>query len=80
MNVFYDFMLNKEKYHLNFISYNNFVISKYKSSSYITNTINNLKGTSFNYNIFISLIKGFFYGFVSFIIDEIIIKKILGKK
>ena len=74
MNVYYSFMLNKKKYNFTFISYNNYIISKYNTSSYITNTIDNLKGSSLNYNIIISLIKGLFYGFVTFIIDEIISK------
>ena len=74
MNVYYDFMLNKKKYNTNFFHYNNYIISKYKSSSYITNTINNLKGSNFNYNIFISIVKGIFYGFITFIIDDRISK------
>ena len=79
MNVYYDFMLNKKKYNTNFFHYNNYIISKYKSSSYITNTINNLKGSNFNYNIFISIVKGIFYGFITFIIDDII-SKVLNKE
>ena len=75
MNVYYDFMLNKKKYNLSFISNNEYIISKYKSSSYITNTINNYKDSSLYYNIIISFIKGIFYGFMNFIIDEIISKE-----
>ena len=80
MNVYYSVMLNKKSFDLYTLSYNKYIISKYKSSSYITNTINKLKGTSFKYNIFISFFKGLFYGFISFIIDEKIIKKIINFK
>ena len=77
MNVYYDFMMNKKKYDLNYFSYNKYIISKYKSSSFITNTMNKLKGTSFNYNCIISLVKGLIYGFISFIIEDIIIKQLI---
>ena len=79
MNKFYyDFMLNKEKYNINsFRINNNLIISKYKSSSYITNTMNDLKGNNFLYNIGISLIGGLCYGIISNILDETITKKII---
>ena len=77
MNIYYEAMLNKNKYNFNSISYNKYVISKFKSSSYITNTIDNLKNSSLIFNIILSLLKGIFYGFLSYKIDEIIIKRLI---
>ena len=69
-------MLNKKKYNPNLITNYNLIPSKYKSSSYITNRLNNLKETNFLYNIGISLAGGLFYGIVSTILDETITKKL----
>ena len=77
MNKYYDFMLNKEKYNINSLNNNNLIISKYKSSSFITNTMNDLKNKSFLYNIGISLAGGFFYGIISTLLDEAITKKLI---
>ena len=75
---YYDFMLHKEKYNINSIRLNNdLIISKYKSSSYITNTLNDLKGNSFLYNMGISLAGGLFYGIISSILEETITKKLI---
>ena len=76
MKTYYKFMLNKQNIYPNLIPTNNYVISKYKSSSYITNKMNDLKSSSFLYNIGISLAGGIFYGFLSTLIDESITKKI----
>ena len=80
MNTYYEFMLNKKKYNPNYIIKNNLIISKYNSSSYITNRKNQLKNTNFLYNIGVSLISGFVYGIISSIIDETITKKLIREE
>ena len=77
MNTYYEFMLNNQKYNINSIKYNNLIISKYKSSSYITNKMIDLKKESLLYNIGTSLVGGFFYGILSSILEEIIIKNVV---
>ena len=77
MNVYYSVMLNKKSFDLYTLSYNKYIISKYKSSSYITNTMNDLKNSNFLYNVGISLAGGLFYGIISTIIDETITKKLI---
>ena len=77
MKTYYKFMLNKQNIYPNLIPTNNYVISKYKSSSYITNKIENLKNTNFLYNIGISLLGGLFYGSLCSLLDEAITKKII---
>ena len=77
MNAYYEFMLNKKKYNKCLFPNNNLIPSQYKSSSYITNTMNDLKNSNFLYNVGISLAGGFFYGIISTIIDETITKKLI---
>ena len=77
MNAYYEFMLNKKKYNKILFPNKNLIPSKYKSSSYITNTMNDLKNSNFLYNVGISLAGGMLYGIISTIIDETITKKLI---
>ena len=77
---YYAFMLNKKKYDISTIK-NNYdkIISKYPSSSYISNQINKLQNNNYFYKLGISLLSGIFYGILSALIDEKITKTLKEK-
>lgn len=79
-STYYAFMLNKNKYDVNIIK-NNYdkIISKYPSSSYISNKVNKIQNNNYIYKLGVSLISGIFYGILSTLIDEKI-TKILKQK
>ena len=55
----------------------NLIVTKYKSSSYVTNRITYLKENNVLYSIGFSIIHGIIYGFLSTLLDEIIDKNII---